>query len=74
MGEFSPPTPFSEPPSFFFFFLIPQILKPLVSALQGRLVEVYFGFKKVEEVMDFHGFSHLEPSGEAYSIHFGCTI
>ena len=25
---------------------------PLVSALQGRLVEVYFGFKKVEEVMN----------------------
>ena len=49
-------------------------MRPLVSALPGRLVEVYLGFKKVEEVMDFHGFSHLEPSGEAYSIHFGCTI
>ena len=27
-------------------------MRPLVSALQGRLVEVYFGFKKVEEVMN----------------------
>ena len=27
MGEFSSPAPFSEPPSFFFFFLIPQILE-----------------------------------------------
>jgi len=26
--------------------------RPLVSALQGRLVEVYFGFKNVEEVMN----------------------
>ena len=27
-------------------------MRPLVSALQGRLVEVYFGFKKVEELMN----------------------
>ena len=27
-------------------------MRTLVSALQGRLVEVYFGFKKVEEVMN----------------------
>ena len=27
-------------------------MRPLVSALQGRLVEVYFGFNKVEEVMN----------------------
>ena len=27
-------------------------MRALVSALQGRLVEVYFGFKKVEEVMN----------------------
>ena len=27
-------------------------MRPLVSALQGHLVEVYFGFKKVEEVMN----------------------
>ncbi|CAH3162335.1 unnamed protein product [Porites evermanni] len=27
-------------------------MRPLVSAFQGRLVEVYFGFKKVEEVMN----------------------
>lgn len=26
-------------------------MRPLVSALQSRLVEVYFSFKKVEEVM-----------------------
>lgn len=26
-------------------------MRPLVSALQGHLVEVYFGFKKVEEVI-----------------------
>ena len=29
-------------------------MRPLVSALQGRLVEVYFGFKKVEEVMNLY--------------------
>ena len=29
-----------------------ELMRPLVSALQGRLVEVYFGFKKVEEVMN----------------------
>ena len=27
-------------------------MRPLVSAVQGRLVEVYSGFKKVEEVMN----------------------
>ena len=27
-------------------------MRPLVSARQGRLEEVYFGFKKVEEVMN----------------------
>ena len=27
-------------------------MRPLVSALQGRLVDTFFGFKKVEEVMN----------------------
>ena len=29
-------------------------IRPLVSALQGQLVDVYFGFKKVEEVISFY--------------------
>ena len=31
---------------------MPEPMRPLVSALQGRLLEVYFGFKNVEEVMN----------------------
>ena len=27
-------------------------MRPLVTALQGRLVEVYFGFQKIEEVIN----------------------
>ena len=30
-------------------------MRPLVSALQDRLVEVYFGFKKVEEMNSYTG-------------------
>jgi hypothetical protein len=29
-------------------------MRPLVSSLQGRLVEVYFGFKKIEDVINFY--------------------
>ena len=28
-----------------------ELMRPLVTALQGRLVEVYFGFQKIEEVI-----------------------
>ena len=32
-------------------------MRPLLSALQGRLIEVFFGFQKVEELM--HNFADI---------------
>lgn len=46
-------------------------MRPLVTALQGRLVEVYFGFQKIEEIIkcytDIHNvidawFQHVPES------------